>query len=79
MPGPIQVCKACGQVIKCQRMTIKEILEERLQVISDYADEHPEFDRAWLDSVCEQILAGREMSPAQVASMNNIIEKFRME
>lgn len=77
----INVCKHCGQVIKAQKLTLGEVLEERIQIIIEYADEHPEFDRGFIDSLCEQILANGtdSISPKQMAALNNIIDKFGME
>jgi hypothetical protein len=77
--GAIRVCPSCGQTIKQERMTIVEVLEERLRIIQDYAEEHPEFDTTYIDSLHEQLCDGRPLTPKQVAAINNIIDKFEME
>jgi len=44
-----------------------------IQRILDWSDENPEFDPSFVYSLQEQLEADRELSPAQIRALRNII------
>ena len=52
--------------------------EELLQVALNYADDHPNFDRDFVDSLENALNEYDEFTDGQRSALQNIVLKFRM-
>jgi hypothetical protein len=54
-------------------------IEAMIELIGEYAGEHPRFDDAVLISVAGKYERDGEITPAQEDALRNIISRFNME
>lgn len=52
------------------------LLAASIDQILEWAEEHPEFDTAFVLSLQEQLLSRGELSDRQTQALHNIIEKY---
>lgn len=53
--------------------------DDRIDLILSWADEHPDFDTAFVDSMAEKLETYGELTEAQSDALDNIIERWRIE
>lgn len=51
---------------------------EKVDLVLDWSDDHPEFDLTFTSSVREQLDAGKQLSVGQIDSLDNIIAKWHI-
>ncbi len=76
---PIRQCPTCGQVIKTRMMSVFDILEERIDLVLDHAEENPDFDITFIEGLKQQLQEWGKLSPKQIAALNSIIDKLGLE
>ena len=50
-----------------------------IDAILDWAENHPDFDTSFVESLQGQLDQGRNPSVAQIDALENIIERFRIK
>lgn len=58
---------------------IEADVEDRCELILSWARDHDAFDTTMVESILEQYRRKGDVSPKQVAAIDNIIEKFRIQ
>jgi len=50
----------------------------KVKAVLAWAQEHPSFDTAFMESLSERLLEGRSLTEGQSTSLNNIIKRFKI-
>jgi len=56
-----------------------KMIEDKIAMIMSWADEHPEFDTEFVESLAYQFEDRGNLSNKQVEAMNSIIEKWAID
>lgn len=56
-----------------------DTIDDKLSRITEWMDEHPEFDPSYIESLVIQFRDKENLSDKQIESLNNIIEKWDIE
>lgn len=69
---------AVNRLTKSKPRFVDNTREKILKVMA-WSEDHPYFDDTFVCSLLKRLDSGRELSDAQVNSLNNIINKFKIE
>ena len=53
--------------------------EDKIQLILDWAEDHSRFDPTFVESLAERLETEGSLTERQIESLDQIIEKFRIE
>lgn len=53
-------------------------VQDMLARVFEYAENHPNFDTEFIESLQERIDGGRELTDGQIAALENIVDRFRL-
>lgn len=53
--------------------------EEKIEMVLEWAEDHPNFDTTFIESLQEALQQYDELTPAQSRGLDNIIYRFRIQ
>lgn len=53
--------------------------EEKIEMVLEWAEDHPNFDTTFIESLQEALQQYDELTPAQSKGLDNIIYRFRIK
>ena len=60
-------------------MDMELVAQEKIDLIKSWAEEHPDFDTTFVDSIQEKLHKNHYLTPGQFTALDNIIERWRMD
>jgi hypothetical protein len=56
-----------------------DLIEDKIYLIKTWAEQHPEFDTEFVDSLLIQLEARGNLSDRQVAALDSILDKWEID